>query len=92
MNKRFLQIIGLKRCAQDRKVACESSIPAGSIFYNSKFLKKVSFMRKDKQTNRQTDRQTDGQTDRQTDKQTDKHPQPCSENKPFGEPSVASRQ
>ena len=24
------------------------------------------------------------QTDRQTDKQTDKHPQPCSENKPFG--------
>ena len=37
---------------------------------------------------RQTDRQTDGQTDRQTDK----HPQPYSENKPFGKPSVASWQ
>ena len=26
--------------------------------------------------------------ERQTDRQTDKHPQPCSENKPFGKPSV----
>ena len=44
----------------------------GIIFYNSKFLKKVSFVRKDKQTNRQTDRQTYGQTDRQTDRQTNR--------------------
>ena len=33
---------------------------------------------------RQTDRQTNTQTDRQRYRQTDKHPQPCSENKPFG--------
>ena len=32
------------------------------------------------------------QTDRRTDRQTDKNPQPCSENKPFGKPLVASRQ
>ena len=30
--------------------------------------------------------------DKQTNRQTDKHPQTCSENKPFGNPTVASRQ
>ena len=45
-------------------------------------------------TDRQTDRQMDRRTDRQTDRQTDKHPQPCSENMPFGKTfkKVASRQ
>ena len=43
---------------------------------NIKEIPLFSFVRKDKQTDRQTNRQTD--------KQTDKHPQPCSENKPFG--------
>ena len=61
-----------------------SSSAAWCIFPKAVLLKKVSFVRKD----RQTDRRTDGQKDRRTDK----HPQPCSENKPFGEPSVASRQ
>ena len=51
------------------------------IFEVSTFSKKFHLCGK---TNRQTDRQTDGQTD--------KHPQPCSKNKPFGKPSVASRQ
>ena len=72
MNKSALRNIGLSGCAQDRVDPCESSIPTGTIFYNSKFLKKVSFVRKDKQTNRQTDRQTYGQTDRQTDRQTNR--------------------
>ena len=39
-----------------------------------------------KKTGGQKDRQKDRQADRQTDKQTDRHPQPCSENKPFGNP------
>ena len=33
---------------------------------------RVSFVRKNKQTNRQTDKQTDRQTDKQTNRHTDK--------------------
>ena len=57
---------------------------------NIKEIPLFSFVRTDGQTDRQTDRRTERQTetDRQTHRQTDKHPQSCSENMPFGKPSI----
>ena len=56
----------------------EFHMPQVFEFIAAKFLQfAISFVRKD----------------RQTDRQTNKHPQPCSENKPFGNlKRIASRQ